>query len=101
VITSTKLKISFQEHIYYWTFNVYHKSQPPHICSSQATSYVSFIWGYSKGEENLHIIGNLMNGVEENNRESQKPTIALPSHVANSLVSLTRVWSSFKEVKNT
>lgn len=42
-----------------------------------------------------------MNGVEENNRESQKPTIALPSHVANSLVSLTRVWSSFKEVKNT
>jgi hypothetical protein len=27
--------------------------------------------------------------------------IALPSHVANSLVSLTRVWSSFKEVKNT
>jgi hypothetical protein len=25
-ITSTKLKISFQEHIYYCTFNVYHKN---------------------------------------------------------------------------
>lgn len=54
-----------------------------------------------RGKRIYTFIENLMKGVEENNRESQKPTIALPSHVANSLVSLTRVWSSFKEAKNT